>query len=168
VLDWPDAEMWLQGAIDNGWSISQMRNQRWEAQGAPAEMRPSEEDIVATEVDEESLALEPSGKAAPLTGEEAEVRGTSDEEADEETSEADAPFDSADEESMSEAYAESPSGPVRPFENLPEMPDDLKEAFELFKLSILSHKISGWTEISVDQVIGVLESLKRLALAPKE
>ena len=69
---------------------------------------------------------------------------------------------------FSGALAESPSSPIRPFENLPALPDDLKEAFELFKLAILSHKISGWTEISAEQVLCVLESLKRLALAPAE
>jgi len=30
ALDWDDAEMWLEGAIQNKWSISQMRHQRWE------------------------------------------------------------------------------------------------------------------------------------------
>ena len=28
ALDWDDAEMWLQGALDNGWSVSRMRRQR--------------------------------------------------------------------------------------------------------------------------------------------
>ena len=35
AVDWPDAEMWLEGAVQNGWTISQMRAQRWEAIGAP-------------------------------------------------------------------------------------------------------------------------------------
>jgi hypothetical protein len=168
ALDWPDAEMWLQGAIDSGWSISQMRDKRWEAHGAPAELKPNESDIVATEVDEESLAAESAGPSAPLSGVEAEVRDTSGEETGAKEFDADAPIETDDAEPVSEAYAESPTSAVRPFENLPGMPDDLKEAFELFKLSILSHKISGWTEISVEQVLGVLESLKRLALAPAE
>src|SRR5438552_9052823 len=31
AIDWNDAEMWLEGAVQNNWSISQMRQQRWEA-----------------------------------------------------------------------------------------------------------------------------------------
>ena len=34
ALDWDDAEMWLEGALPNGWSVSQMRARRWEVTGA--------------------------------------------------------------------------------------------------------------------------------------
>ena len=34
ALDWDDAEMWLEGAVQSDWSISEMRHQRWEAMGA--------------------------------------------------------------------------------------------------------------------------------------
>ncbi len=60
------------------------------------------------------------------------------------------------------------SAPFRPFENLPPMPADLSEAFELFKLAILSHKLSAWQDIALDDVLVVLDSLKHLALAPAE
>ena len=33
ALDWDDAEMWLEGAKQNGWSVSKMRNKRWETLG---------------------------------------------------------------------------------------------------------------------------------------
>src|SRR5690606_12131349 len=36
ALDWDDAEMWLEGAVQNQWSISEMRHQRWEALGGAA------------------------------------------------------------------------------------------------------------------------------------
>ncbi len=35
---------------------------------------------------------------------------------------------------------------VRPFEKLAELPDDVTEAFESFKLAILRHKMEGWNE----------------------
>jgi hypothetical protein len=167
ALDWPDGEMWLQGAVDSDWSVSQMRDKRWEAHGAPSELKPSESDIIASEIAEETPSYDADGDPTALTGTVSEVHDTNDDEPRDNEFGADAPFDSADSESASEAYAESPAA-VRPFENLPTLPDDLKEAFELFKLAILSHKISGWSEISVEQVLGVLESLKRLALAPAE
>jgi hypothetical protein len=168
ALEWPDAEMWLQGAIDNEWSIGQMRDQRWEAHGAPSELKPDDADIVAAEAEEETHALDSAGASSALSGVEAEVRDIEHGEADDSDFDAAAPFDASAAESPAEAFAESPAGVVRPFENLPALPDDLKEAFELFKLAILSHKISGWSEIGLEQVLGVLESLKRLALAPAE
>src|SRR5205085_5168476 len=33
AIDWNDAEMWLEGAKQSGWSISQMREKRWETLG---------------------------------------------------------------------------------------------------------------------------------------
>jgi hypothetical protein len=168
ALDWPDAEMWLQGAVENHWSVSGMRDQRWETHGAPSELKPHDSDIVATEVEEETHAVQSAGATAELAGVESEVHDVDRGEADDSETSAEAPFDSGDTAPASEAHAESPVGTIRPFENLPALPDDLKEAFELFKLSILSHKISGWSEISLEQILGVLESLKRLALAPAE
>jgi len=41
AVDWPDAEMWLEGAVQNRWSVSRMRHQRWEALGAPPELMPA-------------------------------------------------------------------------------------------------------------------------------
>ena len=58
--------------------------------------------------------------------------------------------------------------PLRPFEALPPLPSDLNEAFELMKLAILGHKVSGWREIARDDVLAVLESLRQLVLAPAE
>ena len=42
ALDWDDAEMWLEGAIQNGWSVSQMRGKRWETLGTPREEQEAE------------------------------------------------------------------------------------------------------------------------------
>jgi hypothetical protein len=56
--------------------------------------------------------------------------------------------------------------PFRPFENLAPLPPDINEAFEAFKQAILHHKLSGWREISLGDVLAVLDSLKQLALAP--
>jgi hypothetical protein len=58
------------------------------------------------------------------------------------------------------------SAAVRPFEELPELPADVSEAFEAYKLAILRHKVAGWHEISLSQLLASLEALKQLALAP--
>ncbi|MDD4270995.1 MAG: hypothetical protein PHN77_22470, partial [Thermoguttaceae bacterium] len=57
ALDWHDAEMWLEGAVQNSWSVAQMRNQRWEATGAADGEAPPDEEI-ASEFDEDSQARE--------------------------------------------------------------------------------------------------------------
>ncbi len=44
-------------------------------------------------------------------------------------------------------------GFVRPFANLTELPDDLADAFEAFKLAVLHHKMDGWQEISREDVL---------------
>ena len=56
ALDWPDAEMYLEGAVQNNWSVAQMRNQRWEAMGGAPELQPQDADIVAAELDEDVSA----------------------------------------------------------------------------------------------------------------
>lgn len=53
AVDWEDAEMWLEGAVHKGWSVSQMRQQRWEALGLPEDLKPFEEEIVAEETDQD-------------------------------------------------------------------------------------------------------------------
>ena len=57
---------------------------------------------------------------------------------------------------------------VRPFEALPELPPDVAEAMELFKLAILAHKVAGWREIARKDLLAVLDSLRQLAVAPAE
>ena len=68
----------------------------------------------------------------------------------------------------SAAFSVEPSAPFRPFEDLPPMPDDLKEAFELFKLAVIAHKLAGWKEIAMKDVLAILEGLRQLVRAPAE
>jgi hypothetical protein len=55
---------------------------------------------------------------------------------------------------------------VQPFEDLPELPDDLAEAFDAMKLAILRHKRAGWTQISERDTLRSLDALKALVVAP--
>jgi hypothetical protein len=170
ALDWDDAEMWLEGAVQNKWSISQMRHQRWEVLGKPAAQEPREEDIVAAEIDED--AAEPSqppditagtlGVVRELDGPTGPDYGQGPDFGDEGEAAAAAgvPFDPDP-----AYYPGDGEAAVRPFENLPELPDDLQAAFENFKLAILRHKLAGWVEISRDDLLRTLDALKQLALA---
>lgn len=50
--------------------------------------------------------------------------------------------------------------PESPFASLPSLPVDLAEALEQFKLGIIRHCASGWSEVSQNDVIKTLDALK--------
>lgn len=167
ALDWPDAEMYLEGAVQSGWSVSQMREQRWEALGGTPEAKPRDADIVAAEWDEDVAASGDGSPPAVISDSLGEVHGTDDDSG----ADYDAPFDAESPEpsDAADSLADAPAvPPLRPFESLPPLPPDLNNAFDLFRLAVLNHKVSGWREISRNDVLAVLESLKQLALAPAE
>lgn len=176
-LDWLDAETWLVSAANNDWSVQKMRAQRWEALGFPADQKPDDRDIVTEEKDSDSTFPELTNDASDNAGigKAAEIHGFGDDDdADggkrpkhSEDDESDCPFDTNEERSPrgSDDSRSEGSGPVRPFEHLPPLPADLQEATELFKLAILAHKMTGWSECSSDVVVKVLAALKTLALS---
>ena len=173
AMEWSDAEMWLEGAVQSGWSVSQMRHQRWETLGAVEGEKPQDADIVSADLDED---FEPAQGARPTSQEalratRGDVEGPLPEGPD---------FGDDDEsgkrgtkkgkESKDGASVYSEDDPhltlVRPFEKLADLPDDLAEAFDMFKLAILRHKTNGWEDISRDDVLASLDALKSLCTAP--
>ena len=161
ALDWNDAEMWLEGAVQNRWSISQMQGERSRTLGALVE-----ESVEATAVEIDEDAADARADLPPALGSAStiEAHDTADAEADEtDASEAAGeglPSDTAD------TYAGNEPPPLRPFENLPALPADLRDAFDGFKLAIIHHRISNWQEVSLADVLATLEALRQLALAP--
>jgi hypothetical protein len=161
AIDWDDAEMWLEGAIQNNWSVSNMRKSRWEAYGAPAELKPKDEDIIVAELNEDLDAREdhaPTGGESNFDGESRSPGGP----------------DFGDEDELPVGNAEAPIASedaaivpfVRPFENLNELPDDVAEAFDAFKLAIIRRKNDGWEDFPREDMLGTLEALKELTMAP--
>ena len=172
ALDWDDAEMWLEGALQSRWSISEMRRQRWQAIGAPEDLKPEDEDIIVGELDEDALVDDrDSGNSAEASAAPSAARETT-WDIDDADDQDDGQIASADEDEEDVATRSSRDEarfePVRPFADLPDLPDDLSDAFESYKLAILRHKLAGWTEISQADVLASLDSLKQLALAPAE
>ncbi|MAT72935.1 MAG: hypothetical protein CMJ58_25925 [Planctomycetaceae bacterium] len=180
AIDWDDAEMWLEGAIHNGWSVSQMRGKRWETTGAAGEAPPEDDAAVANGFAAEGITLdEPRDAGAddeaatstvqeidsPEAGSAAKSKdkpAASDEDDDE------APFDDG---TTAEAGPESaPATAKEKRTRLPvevdELPDDLAEAFEQFKLAIIAHRREGWSETTPELVVECLDALKQLAEAP--
>lgn len=173
ALDWDDAEMWLEGAVQNGWSVAGMRRQRWETLGAPVEEQPRDEDVIVAEFDEDVRA-EDDGSSETIAEMPSVVRPAGeveDEDSDGELSHAGAECCETADAVALDVPAEDGElaiGPFRPFEDLPELPDDLAEAVESLKLAIVNHKLAGWRDVSCDDVLATLSALKQLALAPTE
>ena len=163
ALDWDDAEMWLEGAKLNDWSVMQMRKQRWESLGSPQDQLPDEKDIVSTEMDEDSEIGEEAEQLSPGAGESAlnDVHESLSPAGPDFGDEDDVPSAASIEEPM--AVDASAIDPSRPFESLPDLPDDMQEAFEAFKIAIVQHKSDNWSEVSLGSVVRTLDALKAFA-----
>jgi hypothetical protein len=163
AVDWDDAEMWLEGAVQNDWSVIQMRRTRLETIEGVGATLTTESQQSAIEADEDYVGH----------GEYATAGGSDHSEVSEFRVPEGADFG---EEPTTDSYGspDSDSEPreavalMRPFEKLAELPPDFADAFEAFKLSILRHKSEGWQQISRDDVLGALDALKELAIAPME
>jgi hypothetical protein len=169
-LDWDDAPMWLEGAIQNEWSVSQMRGKRWETLGTPLGEQRAE---LAAEVVDEMPAESPlilkavAGPAEPAsdepsTAKTASVKSVATGDATRERSEddEDAPFDEK------EVAAAKPQAKRTPLNvNVELLSDDLADAFEQFKLAIIAQRREGWRDTTRETVIECLDALKELTLA---
>lgn len=179
AIDWSDAEMWLEGAVRSRWSVSEMRRTRWETLGEVAGAEQTEEESAATELDEDfesTAGAPPEGALVPTLdevqpiegerqagGKQDRSTGNVEKEAKPRRERDDADGDAEDRSKLS---ARSAAKPVRPFADLPSLPDDVAEAYEGLKLAILRHKAAEWSELSLDDLLAYLDALKELAVAP--
>jgi len=164
ALEWDDAEMWLEGAIHNQWSVSQMRGKRWETLGTSPEQQQAE-----TEADQ--LVFEPEAQATPASAGGSPTATAAPALTKSSTAKQVA---AADEKKASTkgspASATAPpatgsSQRSRLKVDVEQLPDDLAEAFEAFKLAIIAHRREGWSETTPEEVVKCLDALRELALA---
>ncbi|EMI46003.1 hypothetical protein [Rhodopirellula sp. SWK7] len=177
ALDWDDAALWLQGAVEEKWSVSIMREQRWKANGAVESDRPGGSQIIEVDLDEDT----PDLGTAPAQG----GSSTRDYDGDTDGIAAGPAYEAPDfgEETELAALPEgnnmndanqaeggggvgvaeeaSPS-PMQPFAGLPELPDDLADVIESLKLSVLRHKTAGFEEVDADVIRRYLDAVKML------
>ncbi len=169
ALDWDDAEMWLEGASQSKWSISEMRSTRWQANGGQPDAEPQASEIIASSIDEDfTPSAEPLNRQkddeeqrdskdiaegpryeGPDFGDESEISGavaTADDSLDDEITDA------------------APEPMVSPFASLPQLPVDVADALEQFKLAIIRHRASNWEEFSRDNLLLTIEALRQFAL----
>ncbi|MEO1529744.1 MAG: hypothetical protein AAFX06_30365 [Planctomycetota bacterium] len=165
ALDWEDAPMWLEGAQQEGWSISAMREKRWQAEGAVEANRPTGNQIVAVDTDEDvTLPAQGGGSNREFDGDSGPVAsGPSFEGPDfgeEEELQSLAGGGKGEQAAPAvEANGETDT-PVQPFIGLPALPDDLTDALETFKLSLLRHKSTDWRDVERDVVEKYLDAVR--------
>jgi hypothetical protein len=174
ALDWDDAEMWLEGAVQSRWSVAEMRRQRWETHGA-AEGRAADESALAGDSPDEDFAPPPfdAGETNSGFNPAGSSRGVNRDRDDGDIGHRETAADrsmeggeDADEDSPS--IEKRPTNKPAPFAHLAELPEDLGEAFESFKLAIVRHRLAGWREAAQEDVLAALDALRELALAPVE
>lgn len=157
AMDWNDAEMWLEGAVQNDWSVAQMRVQRWEAMGAPAHLKPSDNDVYAGEIDEEIVQRRTAAAAEPAQAKTKKVAPTG---SGDSANDSDIPFDAnttGGKESTGEILAQMRS--MAPF------PTDLQEAVEQLQLAIMNHKATKFRDVNPQRIVAALDSLKQIVFA---
>ncbi|HEX6963923.1 MAG TPA: hypothetical protein VF175_18795 [Lacipirellula sp.] len=178
AIDWEDAEMWLEGAIHNSWSVSQMRGKRWETVGKPGETMPADESAAEEAAGEDAPWLGDEGDsteaAEGITSESAEVKSVegpakrskeeSDDDEDGETSKRSS--------SSSDDDYEAPKSSLKSRNRLgvevDELPEDIADAFEQFKLAIIAQRRLSWSETTPEAVLECLDALRELTLAPSD
>ena len=169
ALDWDDAEMWLEGAVQSDWSISQMRKQRWEAMGAVEADRPRDSEVVVADIDEDVEPENADLAAKRLSDDVSEVQAGPRHDGPDFGDANEPPLPDRGEDDTATGAEDQPAQTVefvQPFENLAELPEDLADAFESLKLAVLRHKTANWKEISCADVLAALDALKELAMAP--
>lgn len=173
AIDWDDAEMWLEGAVQNHWSVAEMRAKRSEVLhgGLVHEEAYAPDDATAEDdtPSEDARPLDPQHDAAVAEASSAVIRpieepacvGDGAEPADAQPAAISSGSDLAAD--TAETAALAPKGAaVRALERVAELPDDLQEAFEQVKLAILRHKLQGWKTADREAILAVLDGLKQL------
>lgn len=168
ALDWDDAPMWLEGAIQNEWSVSQMRGKRWETLGTlPAEQRRELEASPEFDTpidDEPNVSEQNDGEQRDVTAAPASTSAAKTTSLSSPGESSEGPLDDPIESDAQRAKAAG-SNATRLNVNVELLPDDLADAFEQFKLAIITQRREGWRETTPETVCECLDALKVLALA---
>jgi len=172
ALEWDDAELWLEGAVQNDWSVAQMRVQRWETLGGSDEQKPHEEDIIVTEIDDDIYSRH------SMPSERIEGRNVAIGAADVDVSSIPVSNPVADplkkkEQSKKDRAKHLESNTSVPatgellmsLKDISQFPTDFAEPLELLKVAILNHKLAGWKSVSAEQICRSLDTLKLLTHA---
>lgn len=165
ALDWDDAAMWLEGAAREKWSVSQLRRARWQATGGAAAEEPVEL-LTTVEPDEDydpiaSADDEPKAGVASRENFDSEALPEGPDFGDDDNDRERA-SGSKDEPEIEQAIGKMTA--ENPFASLGTLPDDVADAMEQMKLAIVRHRCRDWEEITVEQMMAVLDALRSFAI----
>jgi len=164
ALDWEDAELWLEGASRTPWSVAEMKRARWEARGKLESELPESTNEVAEESElDERAGMEESVSAEvdPQFKDRIGTTGPRNEgpdfgDWDQETEgavEAD--------EAISEMDSDSTAA-ISHFASISGLPEDVLEAAESLKLSLIRHRASGWSQMEKRDFQRLLDAFQKL------
>lgn len=181
ALDWDDADAWLQKASDEKLSVAQTRLERWEKTGAKLNHKPKADDEADAEKDEDVNPYNDSNVSFdtstgdPISPSEVELNGSEPEKKSKKKKSSKSKQDddlgeyAGDSEPWEDSAATFTTAEVlEAIGKLDELPSDLAEALEQLKISILSHKLTGWAEVHPVQIAAYLSELKRLLVSEEK
>lgn len=169
AIEWDDAEMWLEGALREKWSIKQMIGQRFETLTST---RMASGDVSLDTISCEEEATE--AKREPRERTKYDDEYSTDEASagpvheGPDFGEEPAKPSSTPSSALGGEWADvagtgiEQEGPPLYWQ---EMPSDLAESMEALKLAIIKHKLSEWANVSRDAVLTNIEILARIAKA---
>jgi|688.fasta_scaffold00663_28 hypothetical protein len=169
AIDWDDAEMWLEGAKQSSWSVSQMRRSRWETLGADPKLEPQDAEMISRSDDEDFVPLAEVNEAASGGAKTDDFQsGPRYDDPDfgdaDQLPSAQSSDDHDDDLAPWEDAQVTTEETISPFLGLPELPDDLAEALEQFKLAVIRHRSDSWAAISQENVLAVIDALRKFAI----
>lgn len=174
ALDWDDAEEWLRKASDEKLSVAQTRVARWEKSGLALPVKPSDDEEIEAEEDEDVNPFNDSDSAETVPGSRANASGKSDEKTVEEKpkkhkkQKKDEPlgeYSGETEPWEKEGAAFTTADVLDAFSKLEPLPADLAEAFESLKVAILTRKIEKWIDVSPVLIAQYVSEIKRLLVS---
>jgi hypothetical protein len=165
ALEWDDAPMWLEGAIQNDWSVSEMRGKRWEVLGTPEAQQQAE--LAEANPWEESPSENKSASDQVYDFREPNTNDSSVKPSARSRYEDTVERHVQEESPTAQETTPAKQQPKRAAlnVNVELLPDDLADAFEQFKLAIIAHRREGWRDTTRETVCECLDALKSLALA---
>ena len=169
ALEWNDAELWLEGAVQSDWSVAQMQVQRWDALGVSNAHKPQEGDIFVAELDEDAFSRQSSqnriegrnaeiGAVDPLVGFEPTIVPDTLAESPQKKK----PKKTKAKHSELDSNTPSTVEVLVSLKGISTFPADVAEPLELLKVAVLNHKLAGWKAISAEQMRKSLDDLKML------
>lgn len=153
ALDWDDAELWLEGAQQSQWSVSQMQKMRSTTLDKITERETPKDDIFVRDLSENVVLPATSmGKPEPPLGEFTALDASSAAKVDKKNLAGPHSINSTHS-SLDNLAGERTSATEK-------LPQDLQKAFVRLERVISKHKDLGWTAVEIKTVIAQLDKLK--------